>query len=158
MEICDVFDESGTHTGRTAVRGTELRQGEYYLVVQVWMRDEMGEYLVQQRALNHISAPGIWATTAGYVLAGEESISGAVREVEEELGLRLSTDDMRRLMRLRMENRIEDVWLAAVTKASTAPVIGPEVADWKWASKAELQQMIRSGEFFAYSYFDELPE
>lgn len=159
MEWCDVFDDSGTRTGRTAARGTELRQGEYYLVVQVWIRNERGEYLIQQRAPHLDSGPGIWATTAGYVLAGEESMAGAIREVREELGIQLLPASLRRFERLNMENRIEDIWLAEVPNDSiNTPILGSEVTNWKWATKSEIRQMIRCGEFFAYSYFETLPE
>jgi 8-oxo-dGTP diphosphatase len=159
MEMCDVHDESGTHTGRIVARGTDLPQGQYYLVVQVWIRNESGEYLIQQRAPHLISGPGIWATTAGYVLAGEESISGAIREVNEELGLQLSPVHFTLYDRHILENRIEDVWFADVSSdVIGAPNLGPEVSDWKWVSKSELGQMVSTGDFFAYSYIDRILE
>ncbi len=159
MEINDVLDEFGNHTGRTAARGTTLEPGEYYLAVQVWIRNEAGAYLIQQRALNHRSAPGIWATTAGRVLAGEQSVYGALREVEEELGLQLSPGQLTKFMRLKMPTQIEDVWLAEVLSTEMdTPQPGPEVNACKWASKQEIYQMIERGEFFKYSYFDSLPD
>jgi 8-oxo-dGTP pyrophosphatase MutT (NUDIX family) len=159
MEICDLYDASGTCTGKTAARGTTLQPGEYYLVVQVWIRNEAGEYLIQQRALDLVSSPGMWATTAGYVHTGEESMFGAVREVEEELGITLLPPCLSRFARLTMENRLEHIWLAEVTRESLGvPMLGDEVAAWKWASKPEIRQMIKLGQFFAYSYFDMLPE
>ncbi|HEX2619154.1 MAG TPA: NUDIX domain-containing protein [Phototrophicaceae bacterium] len=159
MEMCDVFDQSGARTGKIVARGTELQPDEYYLVVQVWIRDENGVYLVQQRGLHLLSSPGIWATTAGYILSGEESIAGAVREVSEELGIQLSSAQLKRFNRLAMNGLMQDIWLAEVSRdAMDRPVSGPEVANWKWASKSELTQMIGRGEFFAYSYFDQLPE
>lgn len=159
MEICDVLDEHGMRTGRTAVRGTILARGEYYLAVQVWIRNEAGEYLIQRRAAHLASGAGMWATTAGYVLAGESSIAGGVREVYEELGLQLSPAQLRLFDRLTMERQIEDVWIAEVPKQALGmPQLGSEVSDWQWASKDTLRQMISEGRFFAYSYFDLLPE
>jgi len=159
MELCDVYDESETRTGRIVARGTKLPQEEYYLVVQVWIRNEIGEYLVQQRAHHLTSGPGIWGTTAGYVLAGEDSISGAIREVEEEMGIHLPPEHLRRFDRLKMDSLMQDLWLAEITKRSIGePRLGPDVADWKWISKAELMQMVRRGDFFAYSYLSTLPE
>jgi 8-oxo-dGTP pyrophosphatase MutT (NUDIX family) len=159
MELCDVFDEAGARTGKTATRGTELRPGEYYLVVQVWIRNESGKYLIQKRAPHLVSGPGMWATTAGQILAGEESIRGALREVNEELGIQLSPTAFRQFARLFLGNLMQDIWLAEDSRDSIGtPVLGSEVTDWQWASKHEIGQMIRSGHFFAYNYFDQLPE
>jgi len=159
MEICDLYDETGKRTGKTAPRGTKLAAGEYYLVVQVWIRNESGEYLVQRRALHLAVAPGVWATTAGAVQAGEESISGAIRETMEELGIALTPEQLRLFERLNMKTQLEDVWIATISQDSTDHLaLGSEVAAWKWATKHQLQQSINAGDFFAYSYFDALPD
>jgi len=157
VEICDIVDELGNHTGRVTTRGTELARGEYYPVVHVWIRDELGNYLIQQRAFHLASSPGIWAVTVGYILSGEDSISGAIREAEEELGIQLLPSHLKRVDRHTMENRIEDVWLANILRISMGtPILGPEVANWKWVSTVELKQMVSRDDFFRYSYFDNL--
>jgi 8-oxo-dGTP diphosphatase len=159
MELCAVVDEFGTPTGRTVPRGSRLMSGEYYLVVHVWIKDEAGDYLVQQRALDRPTDPGVWAVTAGSVLAGEDSLSAALRETSEELGLELAPDQLRRLERHALDDRVEDIWLATVSRTSLGPPqLGPEVADWKWTSKATLSELVSRGEFFGYSYLDRLPE
>ena len=157
MEICDIVDEFGNRTGRVARRGTELAAGEFYPVVRVWIRDERGNYLVQQRAFHLASGPGIWATTVGYVLAGEESIAAAIREVKEELGVQILPAHLKRIDRHAMENRVEDIWLADVLSSSIGtPTLGTEVDDCKWVSTVELQQLVSQNDFFRYSYFDHL--
>lgn len=157
IEICDVVDEFGIRTGRVVPRGTELTAGEFYLVVHVWIRDQAGNFLIQQRALHLVSAPGIWATTVGYILAGEDSLAGAIREVQEELGIQLSPAHLKRFDRHTMENRVEDIWLAEVSRNSIgAPLPGAEVANWKWVSGTDLEQMASRGDFFKYSYLANL--
>lgn len=159
MEMCDVHDESGTRTGRIVARNTPLGQGEYYLSVQVWLRNEDGDYLIQQRAHHLTTGPGMWATTAGYVISGEDSVTGAMREVIEELGIALTPAALSQLLSLKKDDRIEHVWLANVQKnAITAMTLEKDVAAWQWASKALIRQMIEAGEFFGYSYFESLPE
>lgn len=158
MERCDVVDRSGARTGRVVRRGTALAPDEYYLVVHVWIRNERAEYLIQQRAWHLESGPGVWATTVGYVWSGEDSLAAARRETREELGLQLAPGQFRQLDRFPLENRVQDIWLAEVSRAAVGqPVPGPEVADWKWATKAQLKSLISLGGFFAYSYFDSLP-
>lgn len=157
MEICDVVDEFGARTGRVVTRGTKLTAGEFYLVVHVWIRDEGNNFLIQQRALHLASGPGIWATTVGYVLAGEDSLAGAIREVEEELGIPLLPPQLRRFRCHAMENRVEDIWLAEVLSNTVGvPTLGPDVADWKWVSRDELARMANQGGFFRYNYLDDI--
>ena len=158
VEFCDVVDASGNRTGRIVVRDTELGPGEFYPVVHVWIRDEAGNYLIQQRAWDREYHPGAWATTGGYMQAGEDSLPAVLREVREELGIQLSPADLKRLASVQIADLIVDLWLAQVTRQSIgAPVPGPEVADWRWASKAEIDARVRTGGFLAYSYFDNLP-
>ena len=157
MELCDVVDEFGKRTGQIVTRGTKLEPGEFYLVVHVWIRDENANYLIQQRSAQLASNPGIWATTVGYVLAHEDSLSGAIREVEEELGIRLLPAQINRFDRHTMENRVEDIWLAEILSNSIGvPALGAEVTVWKWVSKAELEQMVSCNEFFKYSYLSDI--
>ncbi len=114
---------------------------------------------MQQRAWHLASGPGVWATTVGYVVAGEDSRSAAMREAQEELGVQVSPAHLRRWNRVRTGNLWQDIWLIDVQRQSIgAPTLRVDVADWTWASKYALRQMINRGDFFAYSYFDQLPE
>lgn len=158
QERLEVVDASGEHTGRTIVRGTALQPGEFHLVVHVWIRNTRGAYLIQQRALDLADAPGIWATTVGHVLPGEASVAAAVREAQEEVGVELPADSLQHVQRLTTGWRIQDVYLAVLpAELESTVTVGPEVAASSWVSKRDLEDMIRSGEFFAYSYFAELP-
>lgn len=159
MELCDVFDEYGVYTGQVVPRDSALPPDTYFLAVHIWIRDEKGHYLIQQRASQRKRCPGMWATTVGYVHAGEDSLTGAIREVREELGIRLAPESLKRFNRLITDNRIEDLWLATVSSDQLSrPRPGPEVAEWKWASLDELNLMVRRGIFFGYNYLDDMPE
>lgn len=159
MELCDVVDQFGNRTGQVVTRGTKLSRNEYYLVVHVWIKDENANYLIQQRSAHLASNPGVWATTVGYVLASEDSLNSAIREVEEELGIQLSPAQLSLFDRHTMENRVEDIWLAKISRDLTGmPTLSQDVADCKWVSKAELEKMVSQGDFFRYSYLNDLLE
>ena len=152
-EICDVVDEFGKPTGKVVTRGTKLGTGDYYLVVHVWISDEDNHYLIQQRAFHLASSPGVWATTVGYVIANEESIDGAIREVKEELNVELLRTHLKRVDRHVLDNRVEDVWVAELPRESIAtPIPGEDVAKYRWVSRNELEHMVNQGMFFRYSY------
>jgi len=152
-ELCDVVDQSGTRTGGTVERGTKLGSNEFYPVVHVWIRDDNHNYLIQQRGLHLESGPGVWATTVGYVVSGEESIDAAIREVQEELKIKLMPVYLNHIDRHVLDNRLEDVWMAEASRdALGTPIPGEEVEAYKWVSRKKLEELVNQGEMFRYSY------
>lgn len=89
-EHFDVLDEAGAKTGATAPRSEVHRRGLFHRAVHTWLFcPSSGELLLQQRAACKDSWPLRWdISSAGHLSAGDESRSAAVRELEEELGLR----------------------------------------------------------------------
>lgn len=92
MEYNDVYDRSRRLTGRTHIRGTRWRAGEYGLVVCVWVYDGEGRLLLTRRAKEK-SFPGTWENSGGAVKAGETSRQAIVRELFEETGIRAEEEE-----------------------------------------------------------------
>lgn len=86
MEIWDIYDDNHMFTGRTIERGQKLAEGDYHIVVNVWVVNQNGEILITKR---HPSKPYalLWECTGGSAVSGENSLEAAVREVKEEIGL-----------------------------------------------------------------------
>lgn len=159
MELCDVYNADGTRSGEIAPRGASLPENRYFLAVQVWVRNRYGDYLIQQRALHLADGPGMWTTTAGYVIAGESSKAGAIREVREELGIDIDSASFNLWQRLKTQTRLEDIWIAELRDETIgSPILNADVSDWMWASKQGLTYMIQNGAFFPYIYFEMLPD
>ncbi len=89
MELWDLFDENQKPVGKTMVRGEEIPQGLYHNVVSVWMRNSEGKYLISLRAADRPSFPHYWESAGGSVTAGEDVFESALREVYEEVGVKL---------------------------------------------------------------------
>ncbi len=93
MEMLDIVDESGQPTGRTVSRGDAHRDGILHRTAHVWVvnRDAGGRWrmLLQKRSMEKESFPGLYDTSsAGHIPAGSDPLSSALRELEEELGIR----------------------------------------------------------------------
>lgn len=92
MEYLDIVDESGTPTGKTIARSIAHRDGILHRTAHVWVvRESEGrtEILLQKRSEEKESFPGMFDTSsAGHIPAGEEPIPSALRELEEELGIK----------------------------------------------------------------------
>lgn len=153
MEIWDILDENGEKTGRTMVRGGNPKHGEYYLAVHIWIRNGRGEYLIQKRSDTKPLWPGMWAATGGAAISGEDSLDAALREVEEELGIKADQGNMRLIKRLKRKGTFADVWLLESDIPLEKIIMQQEeVSDVRWVSMEELKAMIRRKEFLNYSY------
>ena len=87
MEIFDLYDREGNLLDKKMERGGSNDEGEYHLVVHIWIKNSEGKYLLQQRNKKTDRIPHQWAATGGAVTTGEDSITGAIRETEEEIGI-----------------------------------------------------------------------
>lgn len=85
LEYIDVLDSQGSKKGYTKLRTDELEYDEYARVIHVWIKNEKGLYLVQQRADCKKVDPNLWSITAGFVNAHETMIDTVRRELMEEL-------------------------------------------------------------------------
>ena len=134
-----------------------IKRGDYHLVVHIWAKNEKGEYLIQKRAKTVFSMPGKWSSTSGSVVAGEDSLGTAVREAKEELGIDAPPQSFRLIRRLMRRQDFADIYLLTQPVDLSALVLQKEeVEAVKWASREEITEMVRSGEFHNYGkeYFD----
>lgn len=159
MEIWDVLDRQGNRTGKTMFRGRELLEGEYHLVVHIWVLNDKGEFLIQKRADHLKLLPGLWAVTGGSAIAGEDGKTAAIREAKEELGIDIDTNNMTLLRTIKRKNNFAQVWLVKQNiSLRDVTLQAEEVSAAKWVDKEELEKMIKSGIFHNYGedYFKSL--
>lgn len=159
MEIWDILDEKGSITGKTIIRGEELKEGEYHLVVHIWIQNDKGEYLIQKRADHLKLLPGKWAITGGSAVQGEDSITAAIREVKEELGLDVDINKMNKIVRIKRKDNLADVWMLKQNVSLEDLVLQEEeVSKAAWATKEDIMNMVRDGVFHDYGkdYFEQM--
>lgn len=153
MELWDLYNENRELIGCDHIRGEEIPQGCYHLVVHVWIRNGKGEYLLSQRSADRPSFPLMWECVGGSVLKGEDSLTGAIREVQEEVGVLLSAKRgtlVKSVVREELNGvpfrDILDVWLfeydgpVTLEQATTQ-----EVAQTAWMTKTEIHQLLDHG-------------
>lgn len=143
MEYNDIYDRNRRPTGRTHLRGTTWRRGEYGLVACVWVYDGHGKLLLTKRAPEK-SFAGTWENSGGAVRAGETSLQAVIRELREETGIDAPADAFELIDSgmdgnthfdyycLRWEIPIENIVL-----------LPGETVDARWATHEEVHQLIR---------------
>ncbi|MBR4867836.1 MAG: NUDIX domain-containing protein, partial [Clostridia bacterium] len=110
----------------------------------------------QKRSENRMPMPGEWAATGGSVLSGEESRAAAIRELEEELGIRVLEHEIHYKGRLTRKNSFVDLWQVGVdADLNSLRLQTEEVQEAKWVTKEELEKMIANKQFHDYgrAYF-----
>lgn len=157
-EKWDILTADGKRTGRTTVRGRcALKNGEYHLVVHIWIISRDGRFLIQRRSDDKKLMPGEWAATGGAAIAGENSFDAASRELFEELGISSDRETLTRLCRIKRRNALLDIWVITVdTPAEQLTLQKSEVAEAKWIDRKEFEKMIADGQFHNYGkeYFE----
>jgi isopentenyldiphosphate isomerase len=94
-ELFDIVDENNNPLGITKSRSDVHRDGDWHRAVHIYVRNGKGEYLVHLRSRSKDLNPGKWDTKfGGHVLAGKDFDETAMKELEEEIGLRLAVDDL----------------------------------------------------------------
>ena len=89
-EIFDVVNEHDEVIGQ-AVRRDVHAQGLRHRAVHVLVFDAQGRVFLQKRSMAKDSAPGCWdSSCSGHLDAGEDYLPAAMRELAEEIGLRIS--------------------------------------------------------------------
>lgn len=153
-EICDIYDVYGNRTGKTFVRGEPLSNGQYVMVVDVWIVNSRDEILIQKRSEQKKDLPGTWATHSGCVLAGESSLQACIREPLEEIGIHILPSQIHKLNRkLKGKLLSENFVVEQDFDLADAVLQLEEVSQVKWVTVPQLKQMASRREFYRYPEF-----
>ena len=154
-EIWDLYNEKRELTGRDQFRGEEIPQGYYHLVVHVWIRNSHGKYLISQRSADRPVHPLKCECVGGSVLKGEDSLTGALRETKEEVGLSLEPKDGK-IVRSTIGRIVNGVRFSDIVDVWLFPYDGPvslktattkEVAQSAWLDRQQIKELFDQGEF-----------
>lgn len=156
-ELWDLYTEDREKTGETWVRGQELPEGHYHLVADAWIVNSKGEYLISQRSATRPTFPLMWECVGGSVLAGEDSLTGAVREVKEEVGLDLAPSkgilaftEHRTLVNGVKFNDFKDTWLFHYDgEVSLDLATTDEVCQVRWMTAEQVEELLDTGKMAA---------
>ena len=162
MELWNLYNENRELVGKTMIRGQEVPQGFFYLSVQVWIKNSRGEYLISQRSADRPVFPLMWECVGGAALAGEDSLTAALRETKEEVGVELTPEDGKlaysavgRVIDGVKIRDILDAWVfeydgdVDLHNATTA-----EVAQVKWMNCDQIRSLFEEKKFVhTLSYF-----
>src|SRR5688572_12816524 len=86
--LLELVDEDGVTTGTAEKLAAHQPPGRLHRAFSVFLFDERGRLLLQQRALGKYHSPGVWSNTCcGHPYPGEAPFAAAARRTFEELGV-----------------------------------------------------------------------
>jgi 8-oxo-dGTP pyrophosphatase MutT (NUDIX family) len=141
IEYWDIYDVYRNKTGKLHQRGQELKDGEFHLVVAIWIKNKSNQILLTKRNPEKLWG-NYWECTGGSVVAGEDSITGAKRELFEETGIVITQEPLKFLGTTIHKNWFTDTYI--LTKdilLSELKLQSKEVIDAKWININEFNNM-----------------
>lgn len=95
VELFDILDENGNPTGLKKDRNSVHTDGDWHGSVHIWIIQE-NKTLLQKRSRTKDSFPLCFdAACTGHIDSGEEPLNAAVREINEELSLKININNLR---------------------------------------------------------------
>ena len=100
LELFDIIDSKGIPTGLVRERSLAHRYGDPHRTAHVWLirpnKKSGFDVLLQKRSSNKDSFPGHYdISSAGHVPSGMNFSESAIRELEEELGITASPEELK---------------------------------------------------------------
>ncbi len=144
IELWDLYDKDKNLLGKLHERGKKISEGEYHLVSQIWIINSKGEVLISKRHPDKIFG-NLWEICVGSVIASEDSEVGAVRELYEELGIKIREYELNFLGSAIRNDWICDTYM--IKKDITLDKLklqAEEVVDAKWITIEEFEKMYYS--------------
>lgn len=139
-ELLDLVDENDNVIGTVWKSVAHDDPSKIHREADITVFNKNGEVLIQRRSMKK-SSPGKWENTAtGHVLAGENPTDSIVREVKEELGLRIKPTFFKKVfVKEKTESKFYWIYYAIVDKPLKLKLDKNEVMDTKWIRPEQLE-------------------
>ncbi len=149
-DIFDVVNERD-EVIETKLRSVVHAQGLLHRAVHVFVFNSRGEIFLQKRSMKKDRQPGVWdSSCSGHVDSGETYDETAVRELGEELGLRLKATP-EKLFKIEAceETDAEFVWVYRCQNEGPFVLHPDEIEQGGWFSREKVSRWMeeRPGDF-----------
>lgn len=147
-ELVDVYDKNRNITGKIIKRKDIgiLNDDEYIITVHCFIINSFDQILLTQRSLSK-NRGGKWEETHGGLKSGETSILGMQRELKEEIGVAVQTNELKLVKTLKKKNKFRDIYiLKKDIPIDSIKYNDGEVMDCKYVTLEQFKIMIENNE------------
>lgn len=154
-EMFDILDENGNKTGKTKLRSEVHRDGDWHKAVHIWIINNNGDVLLQRRCATKDSNPNMLdISSAGHLSAGDDSLTGALRELKEELNLDINPEDLHFIKTLKrtskytatfINNEFDDLYILRTNKKiDDMKFQKEEISEIMYVSYKKFKKMVKN--------------
>lgn len=148
-EKIQIVDENDQPIGVSSRQEAWIK-GSYHRLVQIVLRDQYGNFLLQKRSLKKALYPGRWTNAAsGHVDAGETYETSATRELKEEVGVVTTLKYLGKVLVQFKEgdkiiNQFNGVFIGQVSHDTSFNLSPDEVSEVRWFTLEELRDATKN--------------
>ena len=143
VEYLNIYDYNGNLVPGKAIRGEKT---DYLVgVVIIYIQNSKGEFLIQKTSPSRGS---IYATTGGHVDYGKTFDETVINEVNEELGIDISSEKVKEINTLIFGPYVQKVYYLKKDIDMKDIIIKEDEVDYvKWMSIDEINRLIDNNEY-----------
>lgn len=151
MELIEIVDKDGNFTGQIMDKEEAHDKNLLHNEVGIFIINDDGKVLLQKRSANKRFSPNKWGLCAGHVDANESLEAAAIREINEELGLDVTTKELipygeREITISDSNSHITYLYYIRCNKKENEFTIQKEeLSEVKWFNVDEIITMIKEG-------------
>ena len=152
MELVDIVDKNGNFTGETMDKEEAHDKNLLHNEVVAFIVNDNGQVLLQLRSPNKRFNANKWALCAGHVDAGESLEHAMIREIEEEIGLKISEKDLHTFIDRKIEIKEKNshvsyyFYLKTNLPEKAFTIQEEELSKVKWFDIDEIIKRIQAGD------------
>lgn len=152
IEKWDVYSVDRMKLNKKVSSDSELKCGEYRLVVGACIFNTKNELLVQKRQKDKKSWADYWdISVSGSVIFGETSSEGMMREIKEELGLVIDIKNRLPQLSINFTNGFEDYYIIESDfDIAQMTIQEEEIQEVAWMSLAKIKDLMKKNQFISY--------
>ena len=147
MEKRDLYNRYKENTQSTILKEQEIPDDYYTLVVTVLIQNSKNEILIQKRSKQK---GGEYGLTSGHPKSGENSLTGIISEIKEELGMEAQPQELKLMYSTRDDSNkcfYDLYYLKKYYKKEKMLLQKEEVEKVYWLSEEKVKELCTRGEF-----------
>lgn len=151
MEKWRLYTEKLEKTNIYVSKGESIPEGFYHMAVEIWIINSDGDLLLVKRSKMKKFHPNEWECIGGSAINDETFLEAAIREICEEIGIKISSDELEECgYEVRTKHIVMTYFLYKNMQLEDIRISKNEIESVKWYNVYEFEQLIKSKAFVKF--------